>query len=148
MATKFYGTGIAKCLDGSVDWDTSTSLKCALLLSTYNTISNTQHSHTMRSDCSASEATGQTYQAIPATLAVSKVTADSMVYLDCGSSVQFTGVTASQAIGSLVVFQDRAGVAGTSELIAKLEFSGGTFTSNGQAITVNFNASGVGSIAY
>lgn len=147
MATTFYGEGVKHFFSGGLDWDTTTSLKCALLLSTYTENDNT---HTTRSHVSTYEATGQTYQAIPATLSVSKNTADNKVYLMCGQSCSFSGVTASQAIGSLVVFHDTGTTAG--ELISKLEFSGGTFTSNGQVITVTFGSGAggyaIGSITY
>lgn len=142
ITTGFYGKAFEHAFNAAIDWDTNT-IKCALMLDSHTPDFDT---HDFRNDTSAGEAAGQTAQTIP-TRTFSYNTGSNYFYLDESGTVTFSGVTASQTIGGIIVYKD-TGLASTDNLICLLAFSGGTFSSNGQDITVTFDTNGVGRITY
>ena len=139
-----FGSGAQYLLD-TVNYTSAGTYKLALMSSVYQTHATSKHSHVFWSDCSASQITGQTWQSIGA-VSLSKVTSDSKVYFKSATTqVTFASVGGSQPCGGVVVFRDTS-VAGTSELIASLEWTAST--TNGQNWVVSLNANGIASFTY
>jgi hypothetical protein len=140
ISTGFYKKFHLAVLNKEIDWDTD-SFSCVIMKDSHSPDFAT---HDFRNDISGDQATGQTAQAIP-TAAISSDA--SYAYMDCGASATFTGVTAAQSVGGIAVYKD-TGNSATDILCLLLAFSGGAFTTNGQSITVNFHANGVGRITF
>ena len=148
MATGTFALTWQKLLStgqAGIAWNANTSMKAALMLSTYTTVVNRYHTNAFWGDVSTYMCTGTTAQALPVTLAASLVTSAAKIYLSCGANVSYASVPTAQACTSVMIYRDST-VAGTSELIANLEFT--QFTTNGQNVTVNFGTGGIASFAY
>lgn len=141
ISTGFYAKCFEHAFNGLIDWDTNT-IKAQLMADAHVPDFDT---HDFRADVSANEAPGATAQTIPSR-AFSYDAGTNKFRLDETGTITFTTPTAGTTVGGVVIYKD-TGAAATDCLIALLAF-GSTFNTNGQDVTVTFNANGIGEITY
>lgn len=146
VTSTFYVEGVKNLLGGgtqTIDWDTDSTVKCALATSAY-TPSKGAGGHTFWSSVSANEVSGTGYtaggQAITArtTTAVSSTSPDE-VQLD-GSDVSWT--TATFTARYAIVYKD-TGSAATSPLMVIVDFGADESVSAG-TFTIQWASDGIG----
>lgn len=137
MADVIYNEGKRKLLDGTINL-TSDTVKVALMNNSHVANADTQH---YWSDVSANEASGTGYTAGGATLGSKAFTTNDTNdrgEFDAADTVWATStITAYYAI----VYED-TGVAGTSTLIASIDF-GGAKSSSGGDFKIEWNSVGI-----
>lgn len=138
MASKLYGSFIAKALNKEIDWDSDT-IKVALVTSSYTP---NQDTHDYWDDVVANEATGTGYTAGGATLASKTSTytgATNKLVLDAADVTWSSStITARYA----VVYDAQTGVNSTSPLIGYVDFGTDQSSSSGN-FTITWDANGI-----
>ena len=136
MASKLYPAGIAAAMKAAIDWDATDKWKVVLVKGTlsYNA------AHDFYDDISASIVDSED----PKLLDDFDVTVSTTtVKFDATDPVAWTSVDDADDVGAAVVYYD-TGNAATSPLFS---FNDGTdLTTNGSDVTLEFNASGIGTL--
>lgn len=138
MASKLYGSFLAKALNKEIDWDSDT-IKVALVSSSYTP---NQDTHDYWDDVVANEVTGTGYTAGGATLASKTVTYDgasNVVVLDAADTVwSASTVTARYA----VIYDDSGATNAQKALIGYVDFGSDQSSTNGN-FTITWDATGI-----
>jgi len=138
MASKLYGSFIAKSLNKEIDWDSDT-IKVALVASTYTP---DQDAHDYYDDVVADQVSGTGYTAGGATLASKTVSysgGTNKLVLDAADVTwSASTITARYAI----VYDAQTGVNSTSPLIGYVDFGADQSSSSGN-FTITWDVNGI-----
>ena len=147
MASKWYGKGLRKILDRTIDWVGSTNIKVMLLNShTFNP------DHEFVSDVVADEFTGTGYtgghngagRKALASKTITDDTANDRIEFDAADVSAWTGLN-SDTVAWAIIFE-QAGSDAASQLIGALDPA--DVTANGGDVTLTFNAEGLFQVSY
>ncbi len=138
MASKMYGSFLAKALNKEVDWDSDT-IKVALVSSAYTP---NQDTHDYFDDVVANEVTGTGYTAGGVALTSKTTTydaANNVVVLDAADAVwPNSTITARYA----VVYDDSGATNAQKALVGYIDFGSDQSSTNGN-FTVTWDATGI-----
>lgn len=137
MASVIYNSAKAKLMNGSIDLDTDT-IKCALVTSSYTPDID---AHEFFDDLT-NEISGTGYTAGGATLASPSVAVDNTNDRAEFDATDTSWTTATITNARAAVIYKSTGVAGTSPLIAYIDF-GTDKSSSGGTFTITWNAEGI-----
>ena len=138
MASKVYGSLLAKVFNKEVDWDTDT-IKVMLLSSSYTP---NQDTHDYLEDVVANEVTGTGYTAGGQTLTGKTITYDgasNTTVLDA-NDVSWSNSTINARYA--VLYDDAGGTNATKPLIGYIDFGSDQSSTNG-AFTITWDATGI-----
>lgn len=147
MASKWYGKGLRKILDRTIDWVGSANIKVMLLNAhAFNP------DHEFVSDVVADEFTGTGYtgghngagRKALASKTITDDTANDRIELDAADPSAWTGLN-GDTVAWAIVFEQGASDA-ASQLICALDPA--DLTTNGGDVTLSFNAEGVAQVSY
>ena len=147
MASKFYGKGLRKIVDRTIDWVGSANIKVMLLNA--HTFSP---DHEFVSDVVADEFTGSGYtgghngagRKALASKAIADDTTNDRIEMDAADPSAWTAIN-TDLIAWIVVFEQGASDA-ASQLILILDPA--DLQTNGSDVTLVFNAEGIAQISY
>jgi hypothetical protein len=138
MASKLYGSVVAKAFNKEIDWDTDV-IKVALVSSAYTP---NQDTHDYWDDVLANQVTGTGYTAGGATLASKTVTYDSATnttILDAADTVWASStITARYA----VIYDDSGATNAQKALLGYVDFGSDQSSTNGN-FTITWDATGI-----
>lgn len=147
MASKWYGKGLRKILDRTIDWVGSANIKVMLLNShTFDP------DHEFVSSVVADEFAGTGYtgghngagRKALASKTITDDTANDRIELDAADPSAWTGLN-TDTVAWAIVFEQGASDA-ASQLICALDPA--DLTTNGGDVTLSFNAEGVAQVSY
>ncbi len=137
MASVIYNSAKVKLMNGGIDLDTDT-IKCALVTSSYTPDIDT---HDFYDDVTNEVANGNGYTTGGATLAGVAVAVDNTNNRAEFDATDSSWTTATITARGAVIYKS-TGVAGTSPLIAYVDF-GTDKSSSGGTFTITWNAEGI-----
>ena len=146
----WYNKGIYLITDGTIDLDTTASMRMHLCKKTYTPSAQGHDDHTDLTLCDATSyvTTGKALKAASITVTESS---DGAVYFDYTGSIVWTALgngTNNSIRYAVVYYNDSASNAGAGKLLACLDFGTSNIKStNGSDFKVTINASGIGKIA-
>jgi len=147
MASKWYGKGLRKILDRTIDWVGSANIKVMLL-----NAHTFDPDHEFVSSVVADEFTGTGYtgghngagRKALASKTITDDTANDRIELDAADPSAWTGLN-SDTVAWVIVFEQGASDA-ASQLICALDPA--DLTTNGGDVALSFNAEGVAQVSY
>lgn len=150
MASKWYGKGLRKIVDRTIDWVGSSNVKVMLLMTAYSFNAD----HEFVSDVVANEFNGSGYtgghagagRKALASKTITDDTTNDRIELDAADPSAWTALGAgTTAIAWVIVFEQGASDA-ASALICALDPT--DLVANGGDVTLTFNAEGIAQISY
>lgn len=147
MASKWYGKGLRKIIDRTIDWEGSANIKVMLVNShTFNP------DHEFVSDVVADEFVGTGYtgghngagRKALSSKTIADDTANDRIELDAADPSAWTGLN-GDTVAWAIVFEQGASDA-ASHLICALDPA--DLVTNGGDVTLSFNAEGVAQVSY
>lgn len=138
MASKLYGSFLAKALNKEIDWDTDT-IKVALLSNAYTP---NQDTHDYFDDVSTHEVSGTGYTTGGNTLASKTSTYDAGTNVLVLDAADVTWSSSTITARYAVVYDASGGSAATNPLIGYVDFGSDQSSSNGN-FTITWDATGI-----
>jgi hypothetical protein len=148
MPSKFYGKGLRKIIDRTIDWVGSVNIKVMLCNASFSFSAD----HEFVSDIVANEISGTGYtgghngagRKALASKTITDDTGNDRIELDAADPSAWTGLNAG-TVAWVVVFEQGASDA-ASQLIGVLDPA--DLVTNGGDVTLSFNAEGIFQISY
>jgi len=138
MASKVYGSLLAKALNKEIDFDSDT-IKVALLSSAY---SPNQDTHDYYDDVVANEVTGTGYTAGGATLASKTLTYDAANNVTILDAADVTWASSTITARYAVIYDDSGATNSQKALIGYVDFGSDQSSTSGN-FTITWDATGI-----
>lgn len=138
MASKLYGSVIAKAFNKEIDFDSDT-IKVALVSSAYTP---NQDTHDYWDDVSANEVTGTGYTAGGTALTSKTVTYDATNNVTILDAADVTWASSTITARYAVIYDDSGATSAQKALLAYVDFGSDQSSTNG-AFTLTWDATGI-----